>query len=143
MTSQFSPGHGHDYWQHPSEEGSPQKVPHTLTCEPMPESQGQNPTEREGTRGTRNMFRGVSVGSEQEGEYRVTSLIQNTPFVGPYRSIYLGPYSGPRWGCAVSYERGTPVPEAHRKHSAACRSAATPCSPVWSTGPTVRHTVGT
>ena len=40
--------------------------------------------------------------------YRGTSLTRNTPSVGPYSSICLWPYGGPRGG-AVSYGRGTPV----------------------------------
>ena len=30
--------------------------------------------------------------------YRGTSLIRNTPLLGPYSSICLGPYGGPRGG---------------------------------------------
>ena len=41
--------------------------------------------------------------------YRGTSLIRNTPLLGPYsRTMHLGSYGGPRGG-AVSYERGTHV----------------------------------
>ena len=41
--------------------------------------------------------------------YRGPSLIRNSPPLGTYSSIYLGPCGGPSGG-AVSYERGTPVP---------------------------------
>ena len=40
--------------------------------------------------------------------YRGTSLIRNRAPLGPYSSICLGPYCGPRGG-TVSYERRTPV----------------------------------
>ena len=61
-------------------------------------------------------------------QYRGTSLIRNTPFLGPYsRTTYVGAYGGPRGG-AVSYERGTPVrsqwcecKDNDQEASAACR----------------------
>ena len=40
--------------------------------------------------------------------YRGTSSIRNRCPLGPYRSLCLGPYGGPR-GSAVSYQRGTAV----------------------------------
>ena len=40
--------------------------------------------------------------------YRGTSLVRPPPRVGPYSSMCLGPYGGPRGG-AVSDERGTPA----------------------------------
>ena len=40
--------------------------------------------------------------------YRGTSLIRNSPPLGPYGSPALGPYGFPR-GVGVSFERGTPV----------------------------------
>ena len=54
------------------------------------------------------------VGKEERVGYRDTSLLRNTPLLGPYRETLPGVICWSRGGGAFSHERGTPVGGAGR-----------------------------